>query len=115
MAIKGWRRKMQPSPSQDKSPQAIAAETKVLRRRLIYLRGRVPELVVERKKLRDESGTAYERLKTMEDGSEKKALQIRISYLRQRLDVLNSEWTALVTEDQAAVRRLKDTMPSKPS
>jgi hypothetical protein len=83
------------------------AEAQTLRRRLIYLRGRVPDITVERQRIYAEVAMTLEALKTLANNTEaKKAAQVRVSYLRQRLVVLKDEWLTLVAEHHGAVKRL---------
>lgn len=101
-----------PSTSESKQDISTAsmineAEAQILRRRLIYLRGRVPEITIERQRIDAEIATSLEALKTLVNDIEaKKAMQVRISYLRQRLVALKAEWLELAAEHQVAVRRL---------
>lgn len=83
------------------------AEAQILRRRLIYLRGRVPEITVERQRIDAEVAMSVEALKALAGDSEaKRAAQVRISYLRQRLVALKAEWLTLAAEHHVAVKRL---------
>ena len=90
-----------------------AAERRALTRRRIYLRGRLPDIAMERGRLRDEIRDALGALKTATDPAESRLRRFRISYLRQRAPVLAEEWAALAAERKTLVAKLRERRPAK--